>query len=104
MCGVFGIVYKEQREDLGKILTDAAYRLVYRGYDSVGVSAVTKDGKTEIRKDVGIVNEVEERLNFKELKGFKGIAQLRWATFGVPSQKNAQPHYDCHKDMVGAHN
>lgn len=104
MCGVFGIVYKEQREDLGKILTDAAYRLVYRGYDSVGVSAVTKDGKTELRKDVGIVNEVEERLNFKELKGFKGIAQLRWATFGVPSQKNAQPHYDCDKDMVGAHN
>lgn len=104
VCGVFGIVYKEQREDLGKILTDAAYRLVYRGYDSVGISAVTKDGKTEIRKDVGIVNEVEERLNFKELKGFKGIAQLRWATFGVPSQKNAQPHYDCDKDMVGAHN
>lgn len=104
VCGVFGIVYKEQREDLGKILTDAAYRLVYRGYDSVGVSVVTKEGKTEIRKDVGIVNEVEERLNFKELKGFKGIAQLRWATFGVPSQKNAQPHYDCDKDMVGAHN
>ncbi len=104
MCGVFGIIYKEQREDLGKILTDAAQRLVYRGYDSVGVCSITLDGKTDLRKDVGIVDEVSERLNFKELKGFKGIAQLRWATFGVPSAKNAQPHYDCDKDMVGAHN
>ncbi|WP_041082586.1 glutamine--fructose-6-phosphate transaminase (isomerizing) [Thermotoga profunda] len=104
MCGVFGIIYKEQRKDLGEILTDAARRLIYRGYDSVGVSAITKEGEIELRKDVGIVDEVSERLNFKELKGFKGIAQLRWATFGVPSQKNAQPHYDCDKDMVGAHN
>lgn len=104
MCGVFGIIYKEQRENLGEILTDAARRLIYRGYDSVGISVVTVDGKTELRKDVGIVDEVSERLNFDELKGFKGIAQLRWATFGTPSQKNAQPHYDCDKDMIGAHN
>lgn len=104
VCGVFGIIYKEQRENLGEILTDAARRLIYRGYDSVGISVVTVDGKTELRKDVGIVDEVSERLNFDELKGFKGIAQLRWATFGTPSQKNAQPHYDCDKDMIGAHN
>lgn len=104
VCGVFGIVYKEQNENLGEILTDAARRLVYRGYDSVGISVISKDGGIELRKDVGIVDEVSERLNFNELKGFKGIAQLRWATFGVPSQKNAQPHYDCDKDMVGAHN
>jgi len=104
VCGVFGIIYREEKENLGQILTEAAQRLVYRGYDSVGISAITVDGKVELRKDVGIVDEVSERLKFNELKGFKGIAQLRWATFGTPSQKNAQPHYDCDKDMVGAHN
>ncbi len=104
MCGVFGIVYTHDREDLGQILTQAARRLVYRGYDSVGIATIRKDGGSELRKDVGIVDEVAQRLKFAELTGFKGIAQLRWATFGMPSQRNAQPHYDCDKDMIGAHN
>ena len=30
--------------------------------------------------------------------------QLRWATFGAPSQTNAQPHLDSDGDLVGAHN
>ncbi len=104
MCGVFGIVYSEDKDDLGITLTQAAKRLVYRGYDSVGVAVIRGDMSTDLRKDVGIVDEVAERLNFAELSGFKGIAQLRWATFGMPSQRNAQPHYDCDKDMIGAHN
>ena len=32
------------------------------------------------------------------------MVQLRWATFGVPSQVNAQPHLDSAGGMVGAHN
>ncbi|AEH51512.1 glutamine--fructose-6-phosphate transaminase (isomerizing) [Pseudothermotoga thermarum] len=104
MCGIFGIVYSQDREDLGQILTEAAKRLVYRGYDSVGIATIRKDKSSEIRKDVGVVDEVAIRLNFTQMKGFKGIVQLRWATFGKPSQKNAQPHYDCDKDMIGAHN
>jgi glucosamine--fructose-6-phosphate aminotransferase (isomerizing) len=104
VCGVFGIIFEEEREDLGKILTAAAKRLVYRGYDSVGIGVVSESGSSDLRKDVGIVDEVNQKLNFEQMKGFKGIVQLRWATFGTPSQKNAQPHYDCDKNMIGAHN
>ena len=43
MCGIFGIV-TEKEETLGPILIDAAKRLTYRGYDSVG--AATISGKT----------------------------------------------------------
>jgi glucosamine--fructose-6-phosphate aminotransferase (isomerizing) len=38
------------------------------------------------------------------MTGSRGITQLRWATFGEPSQVNAQPHLDSDGDLVGAHN
>ncbi|MGZ8515673.1 MAG: hypothetical protein ACXWXA_11610, partial [Candidatus Limnocylindrales bacterium] len=38
------------------------------------------------------------------MRGSRGIAQLRWATFGEPSQANAQPHLDSDGAMAGAHN
>lgn len=38
------------------------------------------------------------------MTGIRGITQLRWATFGAPSQVNAQPHLDSDGDLVGAHN
>jgi glucosamine--fructose-6-phosphate aminotransferase (isomerizing) len=38
------------------------------------------------------------------MTGQRGITQLRWATFGEPSQVNSQPHFDSDGDLVGAHN
>ncbi len=102
MCGIFGIVTAEEQV-LGPLLVEAAERLTYRGYDSVGV-AVLHNGQIDLRKDVGRVNEVAEKYNFYEMRGQRGITQLRWATFGAPSQVNAQPHLDSDGDMVGAHN
>jgi glucosamine--fructose-6-phosphate aminotransferase (isomerizing) len=40
----------------------------------------------------------------EEMEGTRGIVQLRWATFGVASVANSQPHFDCDGDLVGAHN
>lgn len=103
MCGIFGIVTKTEQE-LGPILTDAGRRLSYRGYDSVGCATIHADGTIDLRKDVGKVDEVASRLGFGEMKGSRGILQLRWATFGAPSQVNSQPHLDSDGDLVGAHN
>ena len=103
MCGIFGIVTLHE-EQLGPILIEAGRRLSYRGYDSVGCATLHSDSTIEIRKDVGKVDEVAERLNFSEMIGDRGIVQLRWATFGAPSKINAQPHFDSDCDMVGAHN
>jgi glutamine---fructose-6-phosphate transaminase (isomerizing) len=102
MCGVFGYV-TDRDEALGPILVEAARRLTYRGYDSVG-AATLRDGAIDLRKDVGKVDEVAARHGFAEMRGSRGIAQLRWATFGEPSQANAQPHLDSDGAMVGAHN
>lgn len=103
MCGIFGITFPDDRP-LGNILIEAGHRLSYRGYDSVGCAALQSNQSIDLRKDVGKVAEVAERLNFAELVGQRGILQLRWATFGVPSQVNAQPHLDSDGDLVGAHN
>ncbi len=103
MCGIFGIITQEEQL-LGPTLTDAASRLSYRGYDSVGCATITKTGRIDLRKDVGKVADVAPRLNFSEMVGTRGITQLRWATFGTPSQANSQPHLDLKGIMVGAHN
>ncbi|MGQ9618223.1 MAG: glutamine--fructose-6-phosphate transaminase (isomerizing) [Candidatus Aminicenantia bacterium] len=104
MCGIFGIIFMEEREDLGNILIKAGRRLVYRGYDSVGVSTIDKKGRIDLRKDVGKLEEVSKRMKFSEMRGKRGIIQLRWATFGIPKMENAQPHLDCSGRLVGAHN
>ena len=102
MCGIFGIVTKDE-QPLGPILIEAAKRLTYRGYDSVG-AATLSGSQIDLRKDKGRVDEVAESYSFAEMRGQRGIAQLRWATFGAPSKENAQPHLDSDGDMVGAHN
>ena len=102
MCGIFGYVTNKE-ETIGPILIEAAERLTYRGYDSVGAAALN-NGKIDLRKDVGKVDTVAAKYNIAEMRGSRGITQLRWATFGEPSQVNSQPHLDSDGDMVGAHN
>ena len=103
MCGIFGIVTKES-QNLGPILIGAGERLSYRGYDTVGAANIPNQVKIDLRKDAGRVQDVAEKYNFKDMPGNRGILQLRWATFGAPSQVNAQPHLDTDGDLVGAHN
>ncbi|HEY5731169.1 MAG TPA: glutamine--fructose-6-phosphate transaminase (isomerizing) [Anaerolineales bacterium] len=102
MCGIFGYVTDKETE-LGPILIEAAERLTYRGYDSVGAATISGD-KIDLRKDTGKVDAVAAQYNIAEMTGTRGITQLRWATFGEPSQINSQPHLDSDGDMVGAHN
>jgi glucosamine--fructose-6-phosphate aminotransferase (isomerizing) len=102
MCGIFGYITSKE-EELGPILIAAAERLTYRGYDSVG-AATLNNGTIDLRKDTGKVDVVAKKYNIAEMRGQRGITQLRWATFGEPSQVNSQPHLDSDGDMVGAHN
>jgi len=103
MCGIFAIV-TDREQTLGPLLIEAGRRLSYRGYDSVGCATLHDDETIDLRKDVGRVDDVAARLRFAEMAGRRGMLQLRWATFGAPSQANAQPHLDSDGDLVGAHN
>ncbi len=102
MCGITGIVTRDS-DSIGELLVRCSSKLTYRGYDSVGVAAV-RNGMVDLRKDVGTVEEVNELLGLSFMKGDRGIAQLRWATYGAPTKVNAQPHFGCEEVFYGAHN
>jgi glucosamine--fructose-6-phosphate aminotransferase (isomerizing) len=102
VCGIFAIT-SNKRNNIGEILVECAEKLTYRGYDTVGIATVYKN-RIHLRKDKGKFSEVAEKLRLNEMRGSKGIAQLRWATFGAPSKINAQPHLDCDGDLCAAHN
>ena len=102
MCGITGIV-TQNSDNIGELLVRCSSKLTYRGYDSVGVAAV-RNGAVDLRKDVGTIEEVNELLGLSSMKGDRGIAQLRWATYGAPTKMNAQPHFGCEEVFYGAHN
>jgi glucosamine--fructose-6-phosphate aminotransferase (isomerizing) len=102
LCGITGIVTCNL-DNIGELLVRSSSKLTYRGYDSVGVAAV-RNGVVDLRKDVGTLEEVDRLLGLSKMKGDRGIAQLRWATYGVPNKANAQPHFGCKEVFYGAHN
>jgi len=102
LCGITGIVGKD-RDNIGEVLVECSSKLAYRGYDSVGLAAV-RNGKVDLRKEVGTIEEVNRLLRLSEMRGDRGISQLRWATYGAPTRVNAQPHFGCEEVFYGAHN
>ncbi len=101
MCGIVG--YIGNRTDIGNILLDSLKKLEYRGYDSCGIAAISENGIL-IKKDVGKIDHVNEKLNFTELKGTIGIAHTRWATHGGVTKENAHPHVSNNGKIAVVHN
>jgi glucosamine--fructose-6-phosphate aminotransferase (isomerizing) len=86
MCGIVGAVAKR---NIVPILVNGLLRLEYRGYDSAGL-VVVHDGKLDRVRSAGRVAELKDKS--AHTYGELGIAHTRWATHGVPSERNAHPH------------
>ena len=89
MCGIVGAV---AGRDIVPVLIEGLRRLEYRGYDSAGVAVVNGTGKVARLRTVGKVKMLQEALQATPTNGHTGIAHTRWATHGVPSERNAHPH------------
>ena len=100
MCGIVGYVGPREATS---IIMEGLKRLEYRGYDSAGL-AVIQNGRIERRRDVGKLANLERRLAESPVSGHIGIGHTRWATHGVPSERNAHPHTDCKGEVVVIHN
>ncbi len=99
MCGIVAYVGDKQAYP---ILIKGLHRLEYRGYDSSGVAIL--NGKLNLYKRKGKVNQLEDFVENKDINGTIGIAHTRWATHGQPNDENAHPHFSQNQDLAIIHN
>ena len=100
MCGIVGYIGRKPAQD---IILDGLRRLEYRGYDSAGL-CILNDGKFELRKKKGRIDDLAAALRKQPAKGVTGIGHTRWATHGAPTDENAHPHLDQSGKLALVHN
>lgn len=88
MCGIVGYLGPLNPKD---VILQGLKRLEYRGYDSAGVSILDGNKFKRVRAE-GKLKNLESRLASEKFDGRLGIGHTRWATHGVPSERNAHPH------------
>ena len=89
MCGIVGAVADR---DIVPVLIEGLQRLEYRGYDSAGIAVLNGSQHMRRLRTVGKVQKLKDALGESPAHGELGIAHTRWATHGVPSERNAHPH------------
>lgn len=100
MCGIVGFTGIVEAKD---ILLEGLKHLEYRGYDSAGI-AVYNGQSIEVVRRLGKVSELVNAVGDDDCCGTCGIGHTRWATHGVPSERNAHPHTSCANDFAVVHN
>jgi glutamine---fructose-6-phosphate transaminase (isomerizing) len=100
MCGI--VAYIGPREAY-PILVKGLKRLEYRGYDSAGV-AVINGSQLNVFKKEGKVSDMEDAHKAADKSGNIGIGHTRWATHGVPCDRNAHPHVTNDGNLAIIHN
>ncbi|MDO8414561.1 MAG: glutamine--fructose-6-phosphate transaminase (isomerizing) [Gallionellaceae bacterium] len=86
MCGIVGAI---AQRNIVPVLLQGLQRLEYRGYDSAGLAVVHNRQLQRVRSTGRVAELTKSSAN---TSGHLGIAHTRWATHGVPSERNAHPH------------
>jgi glucosamine--fructose-6-phosphate aminotransferase (isomerizing) len=100
MCGIVGAIAER---NVVPILMEGLRRLEYRGYDSAGIAVLNGTSKLKRVRTVGKVKVLQDAIDADPTYGPVGIAHTRWATHGVPSERNAHPHVS-HDGLAIVHN
>lgn len=103
MCGIFGLITNKKDIPVAQLIREGLQRLEYRGYDSSGI-ALVNNGKIEMRKEAGRIDDINKNGWFDSLEGDFGVGHTRWATHGRPVAKNSHPHLDEKNKVAVVHN
>ena len=87
MCGIVTAI---ATQNVVPVLLEGLRKLEYRGYDSAGLAVLA--GELTRLRSCGRVAELASLADARQLSAHIGIAHTRWATHGVPSERNAHPH------------
>ena len=107
MCGIVGAIADR---NVLPVLMDGLQRLEYRGYDSAGVAIQEESGALKRFRSLGKVTALRALVEHSPVTGKLGIAHTRWATHGVPAERNAHPHMSgvrvavVHNGIIENHN
>ncbi len=107
MCGIFGAIAKK---NIMPLIIEGLERLEYRGYDSAGVAIHSENGTLQRIRSVGKVSQLKSLVEERNIDGKLGIGHTRWATHGIPSERNAHPHMSgeqvavVHNGIIENHN
>jgi len=99
MCGIVAYIGPKEAYP---ILIKGLRRLEYRGYDSAGVALL--NGEMRIMKKEGKVSDLEHYAQNLDKHAHIGIGHTRWATHGVPCDRNAHPHLSNTGNLAIIHN
>ena len=102
MCGIVGYT---GFQDAYEVVINGLRRLEYRGYDSAGI---VLDGKEDhlfqVAKTKGKVDDLVAISGNLVGKANVGMGHTRWATHGVPSDRNSHPHLSNNGKIALVHN
>ena len=101
MCGIIGYTGQSAAS---RIILGALSDLEYRGYDSSGMTVLSKDGKLNRYRAAGKLKNLKNLEGVQHVTGTIGIGHTRWATHGAPIESNAHPHHDCDTKVGVVHN
>ncbi len=99
MCGIVGYIGSRTAYP---ILIKGLKLLEYRGYDSAGIALC--DDQINLYKSKGKVSDLEQMIKGRPICGTVGIGHTRWATHGIPDDRNAHPHVSMNGKFVLVHN
>ena len=101
MCGIIG--YSGHRPAV-PVIIEGLKRLEYRGYDSAGVAFIQHHELAVIRAEGKLVNLENKLAELPVHTATSGMGHTRWATHGLPVERNAHPHRDASGKIALVHN